>query len=92
MSDKIEVALAEPAVLGGKEVRSLRLRRPRVRDLEKMDNRKGGEVSKVIHLVADLAEVSPDEVRDLAPADFQRVNKALMPFLTGGEAEPASAT
>ena len=74
------IKLKHPIIADGREVIELALRRPRVRDLERMD-KVTGEMAKVVAMVADLAELSPDQVRDLDAEDFSAVAEALGDFL-----------
>ena len=76
------INLKHPITVDGREVAELTLRRPKVRDLERMD-KVPGEVAKAVAMVADLAEISPDQVRELDAEDFTAVAEALGDFLGG---------
>ena len=82
-----QIKLKHPITADGREVAELTLRRPKVRDLERMD-KVAGEMAKVVALVADLAELAPDQVRELDAEDFSAVAEALGDFLEG--VRPAS--
>ena len=75
------ITLKHPITVDGREVAVLTLRRPKVRDLERMD-KVSGEIAKAVTLVADLAELSPDQVRELDAEDFTAVAEALGDFLS----------
>ena len=75
------IKLKHPIVADGREITELALRRPKVRDLERMD-KVSGEIAKAVTLVADLAELSPDQVRELDAEDFTAVAEALGDFLS----------
>ena len=75
------IKLKHPITVDGREVAQLTLRRPKVRDLERMD-KVSGEMAKAVTLVADLAELSPDQVRELDAEDFTAVAEALGDFLS----------
>ena len=75
------IKLKHPITVDGREVAQLTLRRPKVRDLERMD-KVSGEIAKAVTLVADLAELSPDQVRELDAEDFTAVAEALGDFLS----------
>ena len=75
------ITLKHPITVDGREVAKLTLRRPKVRDLERMD-KVSGEIAKAVTLVADLAELSPDQVRELDAEDFTAVAEALGDFLS----------
>ena len=75
------IKLKHPITVDGREVAQLTLRRPKVRDLERMD-KVSGEMAKAVTLAADLAELSPDQVRELDAEDFTAVAEALGDFLS----------
>ena len=76
----IEIPLREPVTLNGASVGVLRLRRPKVRDLEAID-KVPGETAKTVALIANLAEWTPDQVRELDAADFAAASKAVAEML-----------
>ena len=75
------ITLKHPITVDGREVAQFTLRRPKVRDLERMD-KVSGEIAKAVTLVADLAELSPDQVRELDAEDFTAVAEVLGDFLS----------
>lgn len=81
------IKLKHPIIADGVEVTELALRRPKVRDLERID-KVAGEIAKAVTLTADLAELTPDQVRELDAEDFAAVAERLADFL--GDAPPAS--
>ena len=81
------IKLKHPIIADGVEVTELALRRPKVRDLERID-KVAGEIAKAVTLTADLAELTPDQVRELDAEDFAAVAERLGDFL--GDARPAS--
>ena len=81
------IKLKHPIIADGVEVTELALRRPKVRDLERMD-KVAGEIAKAVTLTADLAELTPDQVRELDAEDFTAVAEQLGDFL--GDARPTS--
>ena len=74
------IKLKHPIQADGREVAELTLRRPKVRDIERMD-KVDGQVAKAVTLIADLAELAPDQVRELDAEDFSAVAEALGDFL-----------
>lgn len=74
------IKLKHPITVDGVEVTELTLRRPKVRDLERMD-KVSGEMAKAVALVGDLAELSPDQVREIDAEDFTVVAEQLGDFL-----------
>ena len=75
-----DVTLQYPIHIDGVETAVLRLRRPRVVDLELME-RERGELGKTIALISHLAEISPQSVRELDAADFQELSETVAGFL-----------
>ena len=73
------IKLKHPIIADGVEVTELALRRPKVRDLERMD-KVAGEIAKAVTLTADLAELTPDQVRELDAEDFTAVAEQLGDF------------
>lgn len=78
-----EIPLREPVTLNGAPIGVLRLRRPKVRDLEAID-KVPGETAKTVALIANLAEWTPDQVRELDAADFAAASKAVAEMLGNG--------
>ena len=81
------IKLKHPIIADGVEVTELALRRPKVRDLERID-KVAGEIAKAVTLTADLAQLTPDQVREFDAEDFAAVAERLGDFL--GDARPAS--
>ncbi len=81
------IKLKHPIIADGVEVTELALRRPKVRDLERID-KVSGEIAKAVTLTADLAQLTPDQVREFDAEDFAAVAERLGDFL--GDARPAS--
>ena len=76
----VEIDLLRPVEVGGRKLESVSLREPTALDIELCWKHRG-EVTRLIHLVASLAELAPDEVRALKAADFLRVTQAAGAFL-----------
>ncbi len=75
------IELKHPITVDGREVAQLSLRRPKVRDLERMD-KTAGDTAKAVALIADLAEISPDQVREVDAKDFVALSEAVADFLS----------
>lgn len=71
----VEIPLLRPVEAEGRKLESLSLRAPTALDLE-LCWKHGNEITRVIHLLASLAELAPDEVRALGAADFARAAEA----------------
>ncbi|MBK1690970.1 phage tail assembly protein [Ectothiorhodospira mobilis] len=76
-----EIKLEHPITADGQEVQSLKLRRPKVRDLEVMEAAGDRDIARSVSLIANLAEVSPDALRELDAGDFMRVSETVAGFL-----------
>jgi len=77
------ITLREPIEINGAKVGVLTLRRPKVRDLEAID-KIAGETAKTVALIANLAELPPETVRELDAADFAAASKAVAEMLGNG--------
>ncbi|WP_114649095.1 phage tail assembly protein [Pseudothauera hydrothermalis] len=77
------MTLREPVEINGAQVGVLRLRRPKVRDLEAID-KIPGETAKTVMLIANLAEWTPEQVRELDAADFAAASKVVAEMLGNG--------
>lgn len=76
----VEIKLLRPVETGGRKIESLSLREPCALDIE-LCWKHDGDVTRVVHLVANLAELAPDEVRALKAVDFLRTSQAVAAFL-----------
>jgi len=77
------ITLREPIEINGAKVGVLKLRRPKVRDFEAID-KVAGETAKTVALIANLAEWTPEQVRELDAADFAAASKAVAEMLGNG--------
>lgn len=64
----------------GREIKTLTVRRPRVKDIEIMEE-ESTQLKKSIRLLSLLGEVSPEEVRRLDAADFNHISDEVVGFL-----------
>ena len=76
----IDVELASPIALDGREVARLSVREPKVRDIEAANKEKSGlaRMTRMITLVADL---SPGEASAMGSRDYVLVQDLLEVFL-----------
>jgi Phage tail assembly chaperone proteins, E, or 41 or 14 len=81
MTPRHIIKLAHPFEHDGQAVEQLELRRPKVRDMKKMTSGKGDVMDRMLGLVADLAEITPDAVAEIDTEDFQAVQAWLNPLL-----------
>jgi len=74
------IELQYPIEVNGERITQLTLRRVTVGDLEIM-NRETDDLAKAIRLLSLISELSPDDVRRLDAADFNRISEAVSDFL-----------
>lgn len=65
------VTLHFPLNSGKETITELTIRRPRAKDLRKMDNSKGGDIGKGLALLVDLSRRAATEIDELDSADVQ---------------------
>ena len=75
-----KIVLQHPIKVDGVEVSELSLRRPKVRDLQKIES-VSGEISKVVALASALADLSTEQVAEIDAADFVKISEAVAGFL-----------
>lgn len=75
-----DVALSRPFEMAGTKVTSIRLREPTVADQLAADG-KGSDAAREIAMMANLAEISPEDIKRLPLKDYKRVQTAFMLFI-----------
>ncbi|PCJ57848.1 MAG: hypothetical protein COA65_08880 [Rhodospirillaceae bacterium] len=90
MSD-VTIKLNHPVEHNGETIDEITLRRPKVKDLRKLDAIKG-EVEKGVHLVSKLASLPSAVVDEIDAEDFVKISEQVADFLggslpTGGTSE-----
>jgi hypothetical protein len=73
--------LQHPVKVKGHDHSALTLRRPKGRDLELMETSKGANTTRSFQLIADLAQVDIEVIRELDPTDLEQINDWLEPIL-----------
>jgi hypothetical protein len=74
------IELQYPILVDGIELKTLRLRRPKVCDLRVMEREKT-DMTKTVVLIANLAELAPEQLEEMDASDFARVNEVVTGFL-----------
>lgn len=74
--------LAYPVTADGLEVRSLRIRRPKVRDELAAARATGSNEEREVRLFASLCEVSPETVEALDMEDYRKLQEVYVSFLS----------
>lgn len=78
----VQFELRRPvAANGGADVKTVTLREPTVADVERADAAGTGGHGKMIRLLADLAELAPDDIRKLSAADYRDMSDTVSCFL-----------
>lgn len=76
------ITLDYPIIVDGAEVRELRMRRPKVRDLLALERSNASDADKELKLFANLCELSPKSLEELDAADYRRLQEAYNAFLS----------
>jgi hypothetical protein len=75
------ISLTFPITVDGVEVKSLNLRRPKVKD-QLAAQSGGSEMEREISLFANLTEQTPDTIKDLDLKDYQSLQEGFAGFLS----------
>lgn len=78
----VDIELSRPIEIDGAQVKVLRMREPTVADQLMLDDMKAGDATKEVTLVANLCEVTPDDVKKLKLRDYRKVQEAFAGFIT----------
>ncbi|MBS7703331.1 phage tail assembly protein [Chelatococcus asaccharovorans] len=73
--------LLEPITFNGENITVLTYRRPKGRDLIKMDRPGVTESQKVLNLLVDLTERPKDLLLELDGRDFLQLSQSILPLL-----------
>lgn len=76
----VDIELSRPIEIDGVQVTTLRMREPTVADQLLLDEMKGSDATKEVALVANLCEVTPDDIKRLTLRDYRKVQKAFSGF------------
>lgn len=76
----VDIELSRPIEIDGAQVTALRMREPTVADQLILDEMKGSDATKEVTLVANLCEVTPDDIKRLTLRDYRKVQKAFSGF------------
>jgi hypothetical protein len=77
-----KIKLEEPIKVDGVLVHELSLRRPKVRDLLIASKKDASESEREVNLIANLAEISPEAIKDLDMRDYLKIQETLKDFLS----------
>ena len=75
-----KIELEFPITISGVEVKHFVMRRPKVRDEVAFTKSKGDEADKTLSLMANLCEVTPDDLLELDSSDFKKLEEQFQDF------------
>jgi hypothetical protein len=76
----VDIKLLTPIEVDGAKVTGLRMREPRVKDQLVSQEIKGSDAEKELAMMANLCEVSPDDLKQLTLRDYKQVQKVFLGF------------
>lgn len=76
------IELDYPIQVNGVEVKTLKLRRPKVRDQLAVEKSGGSNAEKEIRLFANLTEMPPETLEELDIRDYGKLQEAYQGFLS----------
>jgi hypothetical protein len=76
-----KIKLSEPIKIDGILVYDLSLRRPKVRDLLIASKKDVSESEREVNLIANLAEIPAEAIKDLDMGDYLKIQEILKDFL-----------
>ena len=74
------VHLTYPVQHGGQTIAEITMRRPKVRDIERLD-KLTGDAFRSVTLISDLSGQAPDVIREMDTADFKKLGEVVQDFL-----------
>lgn len=77
----VDITLSRPFEVHGAKVATVRMREPTVDDQLAADGAKGSDAAKEITMMANLAEISPDDIKRLPLRDYKRLQAGFMVFI-----------
>jgi hypothetical protein len=77
-----QITLHHPVTVDGQQIKTLTLRRPKVKDQLAADKGAGGNADKEVRLFANLCEVAPKVIEELDLADYRQIQEAYSGFLS----------
>lgn len=81
MTQKHEITLQYPVEWNGETLTKMSFRRPKGRELRKLENGKGTPMDRSFEMMADLAEVDVSVIDDMDPVDIAKIDEWLEPIL-----------
>jgi len=78
---RTDITLDYPIEIDGVEVKVLKMRRPKVRDMIASDKSRGGNEEKEVRFFANLCEVTEKDIEGLDLADYKKLQDTFNDFL-----------
>lgn len=75
-----KIELDFPIEISGVEVKQFIMRRPKVRDEVAFTKQKGDDADKTLQLIANLCEVTPEDLLELDSSDFAKLEAQFQDF------------
>lgn len=76
------IDLDYPININGEEVKQLKMRRAKARDLKKAQIAAQDQASQELHLFALLTDVNPEDLEELDVKDYSKLQKEYTAFLS----------
>lgn len=76
----VDIELSRPIEIDGAQVSVLRMREPTVADQLAAEGMSGTEGQKEVALVANLCQVTPEDIKRLTVRDYRAVQRAVVGF------------
>ena len=80
IKDYVDIGLARSIDVDGVEIKVLRMREPTVQDQIDADAIKGSAAEQEVSLIANLCEVSPQDIKRLSLRDYRKLQQAYVGF------------
>lgn len=80
IADFYDIELSKPLEIDGAKVKTIRMREPTVADQLASSAMRGDDAAKEIALIANLCEISPDDVKKLTLRDYKKLQAAFVNF------------
>ena len=82
MSQKTTIKLQYPIEFAGRNISEIGLRRAKTKDVLNAQKMHKSEEEIQLALIANLAEIEPDALKELDMADYKKVCEAVQVFLS----------
>lgn len=73
----MKVKFDSPVEINGVKVDNVEIREPKVKDMIEMQKRTGTDAEKELFLLADLTQVSPDDLKEMTFKTYKKLHDAL---------------